>query len=339
MNYSMTNDNIIDILPKTNRKWWIKFIKQTGKIMSISSKRITEFNDSESILETESQICRDLVRGRKNKNNYAVLWDPLNNIWTIDTKSDTLVIKTRSNKLEQVSPYIAPIDTDLHASISKTTGEIKVSVNLERIATHLHLSKIKNLITEDNKLIDLYLTKKNNPDCLIKIVNLDSEELIIRGYTIAEIGNDITATLDWTDISLYTKPYFEKYSMDFVSTSLNDTPTDIPITNIQRASLVENSDTDAEINIQVLNGNIVIRSNLTTQQLYFFKKKKLILHICNNSIDYYIGTITLDAKDICSNKDIIFKAPSFWPESPLITFKNSKIRIHYHMETKNDTND
>ena len=134
----------------------------------------------------------------------------------------------------------------------------------------------------------LKLSKKNNPDCLIKIVNLDSEELIIRGYTIAEIGNDITATLDWTDISLYTKPYFEKYSMDFVSTSLNDTPTDIPITNIQRASLVENSDTDAEINIQVLNGNIVIRSNLTTQQLYFFKKKKLILHICNNSIDYYI---------------------------------------------------
>lgn len=330
----MINDSITDIPTKVNRAWWIKFIKQTGKIKSISSKRITDFNDDESILETKDKICRDLVKGRKNKNDYAVLWDPLNNNWAIDTKSDTLVIKTRSNKLEQVSPYIAPIDTDMHASISKTTGEIKVSVNLERIATHLHLSSIKNLITSDNKLIDLYLTKKNNPDCLIKIIHLDTEELIIRGYTIAELEPALTENLDWTDISLYTKPYFEKYSMDFVSTSLNTTPTDIPITNIQYAKLVEDHNTDAEINIYVVNDNIVFKSNLTHQQLYFFKKKNLKLYVCDDSIDHYIGTITLDANDICANKNIVLKAPKFWPKYPLITFKNSKIRIHYHMENK-----
>ena len=333
----MNNETIIDTQPKTNLTWWVRFVKQTGKIRSISPSMINDFNDDESILETNNQICLDFIKNKVSKRKYAVLWDPFENNWKIDKKSDTLVIKTRHNKLEQFHSGKDPSTSDVHATISKVNGELKLTANLEQIAKHLHLSKIQNIVNDTEGLIDLYLTKKNDPDYLLQILSIDPEELILKGSTIVKLDKSVMERTDWNNISIYTKPVFLFYSMEFIESTVIPEKEKANIGQLSKAKRSDKFTRNAEINICILNDKIKIYSSLSKQQSYMFKGKKFLqLHICDTEIDHYLTTLNLLGLDLCTRDSVTVEKPDTWPLQPLITFKDSKIRVNYYLGEKND---
>jgi len=333
----MNSETITDTQSRTSPTWWVRFVKQTGKIRSISPSIINDFTDDESILETDNQICLDFIRNKISKRKFAVLWDPFENNWKIDKKSDTLVIKTRHNKLEQFYDGKDPTTTDVHATISKVNGELKLTANLEQIAKHLHLSKIQNIVNNTEGLIDLYLTKKNDPDYLIQILSIDPEELLLQGSTIVNLDKSVMERTDWNNISIYTKPVFLYYSMEFIESTVVPEKDDTNIGQLSKAKQSEKFTRNAEINIHILNDTLEIYSSLSRQQSYMFKGKKFLkLHICEKEIDRYVYTLDLLGLDLCTSNCIIIKKPDYWPLQPLITYKDSKIRVNHYLGEKND---
>lgn len=332
----MNNSTTIDI-PTSNSLYWVKFLKQNGKIKSISARNISDFTDDESILETDNPICGELIQNKLNKRMFAVLWDPFENKWKIDKKSDTLIIKPLHNKLEQLDPTRSPDSSDIHVCISKVNGEIKVSANLEQIAKNLHLSRIQHLVNDTEGLIDLYLTKKNDPDYLLQVISINPEELIIKGSTLVKVDKRVLELTDWDNVSIYTKPFFKYYSLEFIETTVTINAEDKSIGQLTKAKSSQNFTRDCEINISILNKEIEILSSLTKQQLYMFKgNKKFNIYVCDREIDNYIATIQLDAADLCMKKSIKFDKPIAWPNKPLLTYKNPKLRINHYIGEHND---
>lgn len=325
----MNKETISDTLTKNKIPYWIKFDKQNGKIKKISSSPITDFNDNQRVIESDNSICRDLLKGKVNRRNYAVLWDPIENLWKVDVKSSTLVIKPLSNRLTPVRLDISPLSTDIHIAISKLTGTVKLTANLQQIAKHLNLSSIQQIVSDDTGLIDLYFTRKNDPDYLIQVLSVNAEELILNKETITQIDKNFLDVIDWTNVSLYTKPIFKLYSLEFLESSIV-VNNDKQLGQISKATSKNNTN-DTDINIYVVNDKVVIKSNLTHQQLYYFKGKKTFpIYISDNEIDNYITTLKLNTLDLCNNNVTELDKPWYWPDKPFITYKHPKLRINYH---------
>jgi len=325
----MNSKTITDTQIKNNIPYWVKFSKQNGKIKGISSSPIQDFDDSERVIESINPVCRDLLKGKANRRNYAVLWDPVKNIWEVDVKSSTLVIKPLSDRLAPVTTEKNPFSTDIHITISKLSGAVKLTANLKQIAKHLNLSSIQQIVSDDTGLIDLYFTRKNDPDYLIQVLSVNAEELIVNRETITYIDIKFLDTIDWTDVSLYTKPIFKMYSMEFLESNVEIKSTQLH-GQISRATYKNNTN-DTDINIYVVNDKVMIKSNLTHQQLYYFKGKKTFpIYISDNEIDNYITTLKLNTLDLCHNTITELDKPWYWPDEPFITYKHPKLRINYH---------
>lgn len=61
--------------------------------------------------------------------------------------------------------------------------------------------------------MDIYITKKNDPDYLIDSISVNPLELFQTGKQVTDLNEEITSQVDWSEISLYTKPVFKKISV------------------------------------------------------------------------------------------------------------------------------
>jgi hypothetical protein len=330
----MSNKTITEPLPNNtsqSRTWWARFNKINGRILAITSKKINnsliENNSDELIAEIDNPVCRDILRGKTNKKNYAILWDFNNERWNLDVKSTTLLIRPSDNKLTPIKLENPKDICDIHITIFKQDQTIFVSANLKNIAETMNLADIGYISTSESKLLDLFITKKNDPDYLVHVIPIDPEKLLNQQNLLIKLPEKINKIIDWDNVSIYTKPVFKHYGLDIRSNSVKN-----DIVNSQKKILysVNYDKSESDINIYVDNGSLCVKSKLTENQIFYFGgKTKFKIIYCEQYIDNLIGKLEFDVAILSGPKEIKLPLPKDWPANPLLVHRNKKIRISY----------
>ena len=329
----MNNETILKPLPsreKSSRTWWVLFNKINGKISTISPRKINQGvikNDDELIAEVNNPVCKDILKGKKNKNKYSVLWDFKNECWNLDIKSTTLVIRPNDNKLTPIDIGNPKEACDIHITFFRQDFTLLISANLKNIAETMNLADIGFISTSENKLLDLFITKRNDPDYLVHIVPVNPEELLNQQRILVKLPQEINKVIDWDNISIYTKPVFKTYGLDVYNGSgLQDSESRnkrvLHVGNFTRES--------SDINIYIHNEELYIDSKLTdTQMSYFGGKTKFNILVCDQEIDNLIGNLELNVSTLCGRKEYKLPIPKNWPKTPLLVHRNKKIKVSY----------
>ena len=310
-----------------NKKWYIRFNKNSGKILSVGPRPFVTTNENEEVTASENDVCKQIIAGKKNLNKYAVHWDLFNEAWDIDVKSSTLELKTNGEKLNQALER-DPSICDVYIKVIRATNTIKIEINLTTIRQSLNLGQINSIKQDNTSILDLYLCRKNDPDYMIGVIPVDAIKLINERQLYIQVPSEVTRHINsWDEISFFTQPVFETYGIEF---------TDVTVTaaddNNQRPQQYTNIGETAHINMYTLNDKLIIKSDVSADTMYYFDSKpKLELHVSNEEIDNYVNTLTFNTARLLNNK-IEIDLPDNWPANPIITFKNKKLTVNYYGE-------
>lgn len=308
-----------------NKTWYIRFDKETGRILAVGPRTFSIVNDKHDVIESTNQVCRDLVSGRRNMNKYAVHWDEVNSTWDIDVKSSVIELKTIGDKLNQFNTGANPSLCDLFMKIIRNTNKIALNVNFMSIRQTLNLGQINSIKNEYTNLLDLYICKRNDPDRLIGVVPIDAIKLFTKHRLSINVPTDILKHINsWDDISVFTKPVFKTYGLEFTDVEEDG--------ENKKLHKVTNTTDTSHINMYVLNNKLIIDSSIDKDNEYYFgNKNTLQMHVSNKYIDNYITTLTVSTNRLLNNK-IEIDLPSNWPKDPIFSFKNTELTVNYYGE-------
>ena len=178
---------------------------------------------------------------------------------------------------------------------------------------------------EGTSLLDIFLTKKNDPDYLIACLPVNALDLIQEEKVLIELPDDIIKLIEWDNISIYTKPIFDNYGLEY---SVGKTAP--PRNNSVDITQAQNNPEYCDINMYVVNKNLVVKSLLTDNQLYYFRSlNKFNIVVSDTEVDRYVGNIELSTIDICNGVTQYIPLPAFWPDRPILTFKSNYATISY----------
>lgn len=305
---------------ETKRQWWIKFHKDTGKILKLSSREVESTNKSHIVTMSSNILCHEIIKGNVSVKECGMIWDLENESWSIDKKSDLLVIKHNSNFLYQIKND-DPMTADVALRIYKNQSIIELTVSLHNIKRSMNLSSINDVANKDNTWLNLYFTKKNNPDCLIQSIEVDPVLLFKRKTVRFKLELDY----DWDDISVFTRPIFNEYSIEKIDNFVSNVDVDNKRRVLQRST---DSTKDAHIYISNIDRNVCVTSEI--QQDYLISHQKTIRFVvCDGMVDNLVGGFEIPTKQLLADNKVNLEVGFDMPKKPIFIYKNKDIAVNY----------
>ena len=316
------------------RKYYILFDQKTGKIKKISN---SVQQVPHGLLQTQSwnPVCKHIIKGTQSIKKYGMIWDIQEEKYDIDYRSTTLMIESIDNKLQPFSTEVDPTVSEMFVKVLYEDNQVLVEVNKDNIKNIKNLSDITEISTSENKLLDIFITKKLDPDYLIDIVEVDPLTLFKNGKQLIELNSDISTKVDWSNISLYSKSVFNNYGWTLQS-SLNKNQQFLGTKRVLQCNTVADK---SNININVVDNILHIGSDISENELYYFEgKNKLRFVVCDGSIDKLVGAFELTSGQLLQ-KNSTLSVGFDWPSKPILLYKNNYITVNTNGELINDTND
>ena len=137
------------------------------------------------------------------------------------------------------------------------------------------------------------------------------------------LDEKITKHVDWSNISMYAKPVFENYGFKLLATrSIAKSAGSNKI--LRQAS----TDEKTSININVVDNQLTVNSDLTKDLLYFFEGSSVLKFIvCNEQPDNFVGAVSVPVNLLIDNNTITTTIDFKWPEKPLLLYKSNYITL------------
>ena len=312
------------------RRYYIVFEKESGKIKSITNTS-QEVTDTEKYMQTESwnPVCKRIIKGKASLKRYGMIWDLVNEVWDIDFRSTTLIIESKTNKLEPFREDLDPTRSEIFVKIFYEDKKILIEANRNNIRGLKNLSDITEIASSEEKLLDVYITKKNDPDYLISNITVDPLTLFRDGKQLIDLPTHVNEKVDWSNISLYAKSVFSNYGWALSASAIHNQ--DYLGT---KKILQQNVSGRSNINIRVVDNVAYIESDIKDSEIYYFDgRPKLKFVVCNNSIDDLVGAFEVPVGNLLQSEskvNLSFK----WPETPLVVYKNNYITVNTNGATQ-----
>lgn len=306
-----------------DRTYFIVF-DNDGNIRKINSTPMTELNDNTlTQIQSTNPICKKLIKGEASVKKYGIIWDLVNEQWNISKRSTKLILEAEDNKLIPFSTDTNKKNTEIFVSVFYNDNTAVVYANANRIKSIKNLSDIKEITTKETEILDIYITKKNDPDYLITVLKLNPLELFRNGSQVIDLNNEITKHVDWQNISMYGKTVFNNYGWNLLDSQYS-APSLSTNTILQSSNTTERN----SININVVDNMLHIKSQLTTDQDYYFEGyRNLKILVCDSSPDKLVGSIEVPVDILLDKKTYNTKIKFKWPKKPLLLYKNNYITI------------
>ena len=306
-----------------SRTYYIVF-DTNGNIRKINSSPVGKLADTTlTQIESNNPVCKKLIKGQASIKKYGIIWDLVNDKWNIGKRSTKLILESSDNKLLPYKNDIERKDTELFVDIHYNDNAAVVHANKGNIQSIKNLSDIQEISTKKTELLDIYVTKKNDPDYLITVINIDPLTLFKEGSQTIELDKTITEHVDWNNISLYAKPVFENYGYKLLSTKSISKATES-----YKILKQANADNKTSININVVDNQLTIESELNKDLLYFFEgKSSLKFIVCDDQPDNFVGAVSVPTKLLIDEDKITTTIDFKWPKKPLLLYKSNYITL------------
>ena len=198
-----------------NHKLWVYSNKFTGVVLEFRHKP-SETYDTENIRETLHQT--DDVKGyleeHVNYNHLQVYYNPDIRDYDIKFKDNKVRIQVEDQTLFQV-PEFEWDNTygDINVIIDKDNDILffKIGQQIYDELLNLELSNKVNIQT-DQKILEFWVTKKNQPHILLDTLKLNTKQFIADGSATFDIS-DIKTHVNYNEISVFTQRLFSQYKL------------------------------------------------------------------------------------------------------------------------------
>ena len=271
--------------------------------------------------ECTDPICNQLIKGNTSFKKYGMIWDLLNNKWEISKLSTTLVIETKDNKLIPFKRDVNPASVDLFVSIFYNSNKILIEANIASIRKSKNLKTISEISLNETDALDIYITKKDDPDYLVHTIDINPKELFTTGKQVVEVDDSINKTLDWSNISLYSKHVFQNYGWTLSSYQIEKVKNDYV--------LQQSTDTDnlSHININIVDNKLYFTNRLSVSDKHLLASiKRFKFIVCDETPDVLVGAFEIDRQQL-DKKEFDLEIDFDWPKNALLLHKYNNITI------------
>ncbi len=312
----------------TNKQYWIRFVEDTGKVTGISSNKPNKVKDGYKVIQSDNEDLRLLFKGKANIKDYLVKKNVLTNDWLFSKKSKELELQPTRKKFEQVPLSASTEDNDIFITFYKQSMKAVISLNRSRVIKTNNLATISDVVENEYSLLNLFVCKKNDPDRLISIIEIDAGMLVKYSKLIVDLPENILQYADIDQLSIFVLPVFEKYGISFV-----DKFRETPDLKGQSKLLNQNTQDDGLINIYTVNDNVLqIQHNVDESQFSLFNNSNLKFIVCNKYIDNLVGGFEVNVNELLSTDSVKIKLNFDMPDSPIFFYKNNNISVSYNGE-------
>ncbi len=327
----MDNETLTEFKPK----YYVKFDVNSGKIMQMSMAPLKEDPMSHiKVTQTENPLVGQVIAGTFSKRAIGPMFDIETNTWEIGKKGTKLHLKELSTRLTQVTQNNNPNAVDISVDIYKADKTMEISANIGIIKKNMNLADVAEISkSKDAGLLNLYFTRKGDPDYLVTSIQVDPTILLRAKKLKYNLPEDVTKYSALEEISIFTRPIFHSYSLQILDKFVESDYYLGKHTVVQVAK--EQSPYHATL---LRNGSSVkVTSFIGNDAKHLFTSNQIRFVVCDNDIDIPVGTFTVDSADLFngnSTVDLDFD----WPEKPLITYKARGLVISYLGDTYGGTN-
>ena len=327
----MDNKAVTDYQPK----YYVKFNNSTGKILALGMSPLPE-EDNEDIIviETWNTMVDEILKGKRSRRSVGPVFDPETRQWDIGVKSNVLVLQEQSSRLLQVTNK-RNTNVDIGIHIYKKDLQLEITANYHIIKKNMNLADIADISkSADAGLLNLYFTKKGDPDYLIDSLQVDPLVLLSNKTLRYSLPNDITKHADLDEISIFTRPIFHSYGLQISDQVIKS---DYYLNKrhvLQTAGRAES----CHVALIQQGNDIKIQSFLSEIDSTAPQRKEVKFVVCDNNIDIPVGQFILDNADIYSGKSFVLKTKFKWPKRPIIIYKSEGLVVNYLGDTYGGTN-
>ena len=312
----------------TNKTYWVKFNEHSGKVTGILKRKPDTVDPGDGVVETDNPDAGLLLKGRANIKDFSVQPNVITNGWLFSRKSKELELQPVRKKFEQI-PYSNNIEeNDIYITLYKQSMKAVIALNVQRVIKNNNLAMINDVVANQYSLLNLFICKKNDPDSLISIIEIDAKVLVRYNKLIVNIPESILEYTDMDNVSIFVLPVFEKYGVNIVNKMI-----DTPELKGQQKLINHNVYNELSlINIYAVNDNVLrIEHNIQESQFNLFGSKKNIKFlVCNKYYDNLLGGFEVDVNKLLSTNSVDIKLNFDVPEIPLFLYKNNNILVSYN---------
>ena len=221
----MESETIIEVpLQKPKHKFFV-YYDLNGKIKQIT-KDLLEDSDYEYVV-TDMPEAGDIISGHINQNHWCVSFSDATQQIEFMHKKYAGTLRPAEDLLYQI-PIIedAIIEPDILVELYPVQNVLAITIGescKKRLLWGLNIYDLKNTT---GSALNLYITKKDNPDHLIVQVDVDPMELIMHQKLIVEIPTTLTRYVNFNDISIFTTRLFEEYACKLLNDLVDHDPLD-----------------------------------------------------------------------------------------------------------------
>jgi len=193
---------------KPPTKWFVYFSDDTGDIVTVSNREQESYKNP--YLMTDSDDARKILMGTVDPKKFAVV--EVNQELKLVTKSAVIRIKEAEDKLTQI-PINQKVQADVNIVLYVNSWKMEVNFNQDTLYRMTGKRFFRNIsVNPDGEydMISLYLIKKNDPNTLLKQIDIDPAELIEEGYMLFDLAV-VRRMCSLSDISILTRKIFSSY--------------------------------------------------------------------------------------------------------------------------------
>lgn len=327
----MDNETVTDYKPK----YYVKFDVNSGKILQMSIAPIEQVPlDHILVLETENQIVEQVLNGNLSKRKIGPVFDIENNKWEIGEKSRHLHLRELSTRLIQVTDHKNPDSSDINVTVYRQDGTMDIKANLGTIKKNMNLADISEISkSAETGLLNLYFTRKGDPDYLISSVQVDPVILLRSKKLQYKLPDDMAKHTEVENISIFTRPVFHSYNLNILDKFIQS---DKNLGKMRVLQVAEEHD-DSHLTM-VRNGNTIKVQSFIDVATNHISSNNVKFLICDKHVDNPVGGFAIPADQLNDHAQLEIPLDFKWPADPLVIYKAPGFVISYLGDTYDTAN-
>lgn len=327
----MDNETVTDYKPK----YYVKFDINSGKILQMSIAPIEdEPLDHILTITTENKIVEQVLCGNISKRKIGPVFDIQNNKWEIGEKSKHLHLRELSTRLIQVTDNKAPEASDINVTVYRQDGTMDIKANLGIIKKNMNLADISDISkSAETGLLNLYFTRKGDPDYLISSVQVDPVILLRSKKLQYKLPDDMAKHTEVENISIFTRPVFHSYNLNILDKFIQS---DKNLGKMKVLQVAEEHD-DSHLTI-VRNGNAIKIQSFVENTIGHISTTNIKFLVCDKHVDNPVGGFVIESTELDDHAQIEIPLDFTWPADPLILYKAPGFVISYLGDTYDTAN-
>lgn len=300
----MESEIIIEVPNEVQKKTFYVYYDNKGTIKQISKK--LEQSPLRYVTTTDT-TAGECIAGRVNQNHYCVSINGDGEVEFMHKKSAGSLLPP-----EELL-YQIPIQTDagqkhdIEVQLYPNHNIITIDISSNTKRKLLWGIDVEDLNNPQGSLLNLYITRKNNPDYLIMQLEIDPIELVNDERIVIELNSSLLRYVDFNDISIFTRRLFETYSYKLIEEFVDYDPKD--------TRRIKQSIAGADNHIQISRDTAGYMHVIGVEDLpQLTPEKNLQFYVVDATINRdiesrYIGTVYVPVVDVVTGKTLDFKLP------------------------------